>query len=195
MNGVVVQHLRLRRVSQFAPRPVIYTVDEAAPQLRQARLDALPHAGDQRPSGAVARPVVGDRKQQISRRAVERGGEFRTCVIYVGQRRVAFRSEAQCQRRVVVIPVDQRQDSPEDVPTLGGQQTQLEAEEPALTRLAEVVSVLVQPPHSPAGDGVADRHGLAVKEMEVIVFREVERYGAHQLPSHPEIACRRESHC
>jgi len=101
--------------------------------------------------------------------------------LLLAQHRAALCCPAQSQSRVTVIRVGGRQQCAQDMSPRRREQVQLEAEEPALARLAEVSPVLSQQPHSTVPDGVTDGNRLGVHQIEVIGFREFDGHGANQL--------------
>ena len=132
------------------------------PQLREAGLNRLPHLREQElPGGRV--PARDEQHIRLFRR---QGSRRCAPIAQVSKQDSTIACLAQREQWVAVIEGGGRQHDIEKPPGNGAQSMQFEAKELALTCLPEACAVLSEQPHSSMSQGVTQRYGLGINQIE-----------------------------
>lgn len=141
------------------------------PKLTEQRLNALPHA-------AVQLSLVGyilPRDQQQLVLLGQHLGKLWPAITQVSQHHATIKGFGQLRSRSAIIKIARRQHRINDAAIDVAQRVQFEAKEPARTTFAKVSAFIAQQPHSAMSNGLADRDGLGVNQVESAVSHKTGR--------------------
>jgi hypothetical protein len=159
------------------PRTRINAVNKLIPQLREGRLHARTDRSQQR---FLLLHIRAPQQQQAGFLGQELG-QLRAALTEVANRHATLDKLGQRQRDLPVPPVAGREQGPDNLSAKVGEQVQLEAEEPAFARFAEVGALLAQQTDAAVPQGQTQWQGLGVEQKECAPLGLAPR-GFEQLP-------------